>query len=281
MSAIHTLSVVGLGLLGGSVALAARRRRAAARILGTDHCPAALDRAREAGLLDEAVTGLRPAVEPADVVVFCAPVDAIARLALSAAPFCRPGALLTDVGSTKARIVQDLDGRLPPGVDFVGAHPLAGSEKHGLEHARADLFDGRLVLLTPGPATERAALERARAFWESLGARAQTMAPEEHDRALALTSHLPHLVASALAGTLPPEWRGLTGTGFRDTARLAAGPPAVWAPVFRANRAAVLDALGRLEGQLARFREALGGEEALLEALLVEGKRARDGLPPA
>ncbi len=278
MSPIRTLTVVGVGLLGGSVALAARRRNVAAQIVGTDPNAKNLESAYEAGILDDATPDLRAAVENADVVVFCAPVDAIAGLVLAAAPFCRPGALLTDVGSTKAQIVGALDGRLPPGLAFVGAHPLAGSEKHGPEHARDDLFDGRLVLVAPGPTTEREAVERASAFWEALGAQVETMAPEEHDRALALTSHLPHLVASALAGALPPEWRRLTGSGFRDTTRLAAGPPAVWAPIFRANEAAVLDALSRLEDQLRCFREALTGDGRALAALLEAGKRARDVL---
>src|SRR3954471_11028924 len=145
MLKIDTLAVVGVGLLGGSVGLAARRRGVAGRVVGTDCRPAALQRALKRGILDEACA-LEAAAAAADVVVFCTPVDCIARQVLTAAPACRHGALLTDVGSTKAAIVRDVAGRLPPGVAFVGAHPLAGSEKDGPEHARADLFEGRLVL---------------------------------------------------------------------------------------------------------------------------------------
>jgi prephenate dehydrogenase len=281
MMTIDTLAVVGVGLLGGSIGLAARRRGLAARVVGTDRQPAVLERARERGCLDEARADLGGAVAGAEVVVFCTPVDGIAAQVLAAAPACRPGTLLTDVGSTKAAIVGDVEGRLPPGVAFVGSHPLAGSEKHGPEHAQANLFDDRLVLVTATPRTGQADLARAVAFWRALGARVEVMDPGEHDRALALTSHLPHLMASALAGVLPPEWAGLTATGFRDTTRLAAGNPALWTAIFGANQPALLAALDRLDEQLRRFRQALtAGDRAALEALLRQAKTLRDGLPP-
>jgi prephenate dehydrogenase len=278
MFRIDKLTVVGVGLIGGSVALAARRRGAAARVTGVDRRPAALTQAVERGLLDESATDLASAVAGAEVVVFCTPVDHIAPAALAAAPHCRPGALLTDAGSTKAAILRELAGRLPPGVSFVGAHPLAGSEKQGPEYARADLFDGRLVVLTHSASNDNA-LSRARAFWEALGARVEVMGAEEHDRAVALTSHLPHLAAAAVAGVVPPELLGLTATGFRDTTRLASGDPALWAAIFLSNRPAVLAALERLGGQLECFRQALSADDrGQLEALLREGKQVRDGL---
>jgi prephenate dehydrogenase len=278
MMKIHTLSVVGVGLLGGSIALAARLRHVAQRIVGVDRNPAVRERALRNGLLDEAPPDLAGAAG-GDVVVFCTPVDCIAEQVLALAPLCRPGVLLTDVGSTKAHIVAALEGRLPAGVHFVGSHPLAGSEKHGAEHARADLLDGRLVVVTPAASTDGGALARAGEFWRALGGRVESMDPGEHDRALALTSHLPHLVASALAGVLPAEWQHLTATGFRDTTRLAAGNPGLWTAILCANQAAVLEALDRLGGQLERFRQALaGGERERLEGLLRQGKQVRDGL---
>ncbi len=278
MFSIGQLTVVGVGLIGGSVALAARRRGVAARVVGVDCRPEALGRALERGLLDEATGDLAAGVAGAEVVVFCTPVDYIAAGVLAAAPHCRPGALLTDAGSTKAAILRELDGRLPPGVSFVGAHPLAGSEKQGPEHARANIFEGSLVVLTP-PSSDDNALSRARSFWEALGARTEVMGAEDHDRALALTSHLPHLTAAALAGVVPPELLGLTATGFRDATRLASGDPALWAAIFLSNRAAVLAALERLGDQLGRFRQALAAEDReQLEALLREGRQVRDGL---
>jgi prephenate dehydrogenase len=186
---------------------------------------------------------------------------------------------LTDAGSTKSGIIARLDGQLPDSVAFVGSHPLAGSEKRGPEHADADLFQDRLTVITPGPGTDPAAVERTAAFWRALGSRVRFMDPEDHDRALALTSHLPHLLASALAGILPDNCRELTATGFRDTTRIAAGDPALWTAIFAQNRDAVLQALHRLTGRLDAFRAALeAGDWTTLDTLLAEAKRSRDAL---
>jgi prephenate dehydrogenase len=274
---ISSLAIVGVGLIGGSIALAAKRRGLARHVLGVGRNLDTLRRALSSGIVDEVSPELAVAAR-AEVVVFCTPVDLVAAQVLAVAPQCRPGTLLTDAGSTKAAIVRDVYGRLPPGVAFVGAHPLAGSEKQGAEYADADLFQHRLVVLTPY-VTDDPALGRAVEFWEALGARTRIMDAEEHDRALALTSHLPHLAASALAGILPPELAELTATGFRDTTRLAAGGPSLWTAIFRANRAAVLEALDRFGERLKDFRRTLAAEDyGALEALLREGKQARDGL---
>jgi prephenate dehydrogenase len=276
---IQTLTIVGVGLIGGSLGLAARRRSLAAQVLGAGRNPDSLERAQAVGAIDEASLDLAAAVHRADVAVFCTPVDRIADQVLAAAPGCAPGTLLTDAGSTKAGIVARLDGRLPAGVAFVGSHPLAGSEKRGPEYADADLFQDRLTVITPGPRTDPAAVERTAAFWQALGSRVRFMAPEDHDRALALTSHLPHLTAAALAGILPDECRALTATGFRDTTRVAAGDPALWTAIFAQNRGAVLQALQRLTSRLDAFRAALeAGDWTTVDTLLAEAKRSRDAL---
>lgn len=276
---LQTLTIVGVGLIGGSVGLAARRRGLARHVVGVGRSADSLARARAAGAIDEAALDLPAAVRRADVAVFCTPVDRIAGQVLASAPGCAPGTLLTDAGSTKATIVARLDGRLPDGVSFVGSHPLAGSEKRGPEHADADLFQGRLTVLTPGPHTDPAAVERTAAFWQALGSRARLMPPEEHDRALALTSHLPHLTAAALAGLLPDALRELTATGFRDTTRVAAGDPTLWSAIFAQNRDAVLQALARLTDRLGAFRTALeAGDWTTLDTLLAEAKKVRDAL---
>jgi prephenate dehydrogenase len=280
---IATLALIGVGLIGGSIGLAARRRGVAGRVVGADRDAAVRDHAVAAGILDAACDDPAVAARQADFVVVCTPVDHIPQGILAAASACKAGAVLTDVGSTKAAIVAAVRGRLPAGVGFVGSHPLAGSEKHGPEHARADLFAGRLVVLTPTPESGAAPLAVVRGFWEALGARVRLMEATEHDRALALTSHLPHLLASALAGTLPPDLYELTATGFADTTRLASGNPALWTAIFGANRDGVLAALEVFGEGLARFRQALAaGDAAALNALLQRGKSVRDHLnnPP-
>jgi prephenate dehydrogenase len=276
---VSTLGIIGVGLLGGSIALAARRRGLADRVVGHDQSPDVLAQALQSGLLDEAHDLPAAVVAAAELTVFCTPVDCIAPQALALAASCHQGAVLTDVGSTKAAILRELDGRLPAGVVFVGSHPLAGSEKNGPAHASATLLEGRLVVVTPAADTPAQALGLVCSFWEALGARVQTMSADDHDRALALTSHLPHLVSSALAGILPQPLRELTASGFRDTTRLAAGQPALWSAIFEANQEPLLAALDRFEERLALFRAALGAaDRQALEALLEEGKRIRDGL---
>jgi prephenate dehydrogenase len=168
---------------------------------------------------------------------------------------------------------------LPPAVRFVGGHPLAGSEKKGVENAHADLFVDRCTVLTPTCGTSDTALDTVANFWLALGARVKTMSPEEHDQALAMTSHLPHLVAAALAGILPADLHELAATGFRDATRIAAGDPAVWTPIFQHNHAAVLAALDQLEVRLRRFRAALESNDVIaIDSLLTQGKRMRDAL---
>jgi prephenate dehydrogenase len=276
---IDILTIVGVGLIGGSIGLAARRRGLAVRVIGAGRQAATLERARDLGAIDEACPDTVAAVSRAQVAVFCTPVNLIAEQVLSVAPRCGQGTLLTDAGSTKGAIVGALDGRLPPGVSFVGSHPLAGSEKRGPEHADADLFAGRVTVVTPSPRSDRGAVERTVAFWQALGSRVHLMGPEEHDRAVAVTSHLPHLLASALAGIVPPELRDLAATGFRDTTRIAAGDPSLWTAIFLQNRAALLEALGDIQGRLTEFKSALTADDrAAVDALLVRGKRSRDAL---
>lgn len=276
---ISKLAIIGVGLIGGSIALAARRRGIAERIVGVDRHEESLQRALQTGVIDEGQADTAPAVASAALTIFCTPVDGIAAQVVQAAAHCRPGALLTDTGSTKAAIVREVRGRMPRGVEFIGGHPMAGSEKHGLAHASDHLFENRLVILTPDVDASDNALSQLRAFWTALGASVRVMDAEEHDRALALTSHLPHLLASALAGILPPELYELTATGFRDTTRLAAARPELWSAIFHANQPHLLSALDRLETQLQHFRQVLlQGDRAALEALLQLGKNVRDDL---
>ncbi len=191
-------------------------------------------------------------------MIFCTPVDRIAGQILEFASLCSPGTLLTDAGSTKASIVAAVEGKLPAGIDFVGSHPLAGSEKRGPYFADANLFQGRLAVVTrtraPNPA---AAARKSSPFGKRSELRVSIMAPADHDHALAMTSHLPHLVAAALAGILPPEVFDLTATGFRDTTRVAAGDPNLWTAIFAHNTAALLEALRPFSERMSKFQAAL------------------------
>lgn len=272
-----TIAVVGVGLIGGSVGLAAKRGAATRRVIGIGRNPATLAEARTLGAIDDASSELA-AIRDADLVVFCTPVDQIARQALEAAPHGKPGCLFTDAGSTKAGIVRDLEAELT-GVPFVGAHPLAGSEKSGVAHARANLFDGRVCVVTPTNRSDPGAVEKASLFWKSLGCSIHRMTPEEHDLALATTSHLPHLVAATLAAGLPAAWQPLTATGFRDTTRIAAGDPGLWAAIADENAAAIALALDGHARRIDRLRDAVAGRDRdAIRSLLTDAKRVRDAL---
>jgi prephenate dehydrogenase len=276
---IKTLTIVGVGLIGGSIGLAAKKRRLAERVIGVGRQQCSLSQALREGAVDETDLDLAAAVSRADLSVFCTPVSLIAGQVLASAPDCKEGALLTDAGSTKSEIVRAVEGGLPDRVFFAGSHPLAGSEKKGPQHADADLFLDRLVVVTPTEHTRPAASAQVAEFWRALGARVEFMTPEAHDRAVALTSHLPHLLASALAGILPQESRLLAASGFRDATRLAAGDPDIWAGIFAQNRAHVLSALDVLERQLALFRSVLLGQEwQRVHDLLAHAKKVRDDL---
>ena len=277
---LHTLTIVGVGLIGGSIGLAAQKRGVARRIVGVGRDAGKLEEARRLGAIHAATTNLAEGRGDADLVICCLPVNRIAEQIKQAARHCKPGAVLTDAGSTKRQVVHAVDADLPSHVSFVGGHPLAGSEKRGAEHGHADLFVERWTVLTPTKRTRPdAAVNAVAAFWEALGARAYQLSPHEHDEALALTSHLPHLIAAALAGILPDELRDLTATGFRDTTRVAGGDPEVWTPIFQQNRAAVLAALDRLEDRLRGFRLALACDDGVkIDQLLAQGRKVRDAL---
>ena len=252
-----TVVIVGVGLIGGSVGLAIRARHEAARVVGVDLDPDQLRRALSLGAIDEATTDLVAAVAGAEVAVICAPVTATVPLVVAATRAGPESILITDVGSTKSRIVAAIEADPVARTRFVGSHPMAGSERQGVDHARADLFQGRTCALTPTALTPLDRLERTQRFWLGLGARVLTLDPVLHDAQLALTSHLPHAVAAALAATVPPDWFALAAGAYRDGTRVAGADGTLWAGIFLDNRQPILDALAAFEGELATFRAAL------------------------
>jgi cyclohexadieny/prephenate dehydrogenase len=276
---LDSLAIVGVGLIGGSIGLGAKARSVSRRVVGIGRNPETLAKAQAFGAIDEFTTELASGVRSANVVVFCSPVDQIARQAREAAMYAMAGALFTDAGSTKANIVRDLERSLPAHLRFVGAHPLAGSEKQGAENARADLFDGRVCVLTPTQRTDPAAVERATQFWQALGCVVKRLTPEEHDLALATTSHLPHFIAALLAKQLPNKWRDFTATGFRDTTRIAAGDPGLWTAIGRENALALSHAVDQFRNALDELREAvLNPDSDALTDILTDAKKVRDAL---
>jgi prephenate dehydrogenase len=268
------VTLIGVGLIGGSIGQALRARRLAGRVVGVGRDPGRLEEARRLGAIDEGATDLARAVAAADVVVVCTPVDRIAAEARRAAALAPGHALVTDAGSTKARIVAEVEADPRARAAFVGAHPIAGSERNGVAHARPDLFDGRPCALTPTDRTPPDRLGRARAFWSSIGCTLVELDPESHDRALAATSHLPHVVAAALASAAGADRLDLAAGAYRDTTRVAAADPALWTAIFLENRAPLLDALDRLDAQLDAFRRALRDADA--PALLDWWRSARE-----
>jgi prephenate dehydrogenase len=218
-------------------------------------------------------------VNRADLVVVCTPVASIAEHVREAAAGCPVGALITDAGSTKASIVRSLNGALPRSVTFVGSHPLAGSEKNGCEHARSDLFVGRVVVVTPTRKTSEDDVQQTADFWSAIGATVHVMSPSAHDRALAATSHLPHVIAAALARATAAEDLPLTAGGWRDSTRIAGGDVELWRQILLDNRQNVMKSLARFEKSLAGFRTAIeSGDKRRLAKLLMEAKSIRDAL---
>jgi prephenate dehydrogenase len=255
------VAVVGVGLIGGSVGRALRARSLAAKVVGVGRNPASLDEALRVGAIDGSTTDLAEGVAGADVVVVCTPVPQITPDVLRAAAHGPTGLLVTDAGSTKRSIVEAVERDERARSVFVGGHPIAGSERKGPSHADADLFVGRACVLTPTDQTPPDRLARARAFWAALGCRVVELDPAAHDQALALTSHLPHAVAAALAATVPAEALGLAAGAYRDGTRVAGSDAALWSGIFRDNRGPLLHALARFQDQLSEFRRALENDD--------------------
>lgn len=275
----NTVAIFGVGLIGGSIGLGLLRRGLANRVIGIGRRKETLCLAEEIGAVTSTTTIPEAGVAEADLVVVCTPVGRIVEDVRLLARSCRKGTLMTDVGSTKGAIVAGLRGVLPAGVSFIGSHPLAGSERSGAAAADADLFVDRVVVITPEDNTPSGALEALRGFWRGLGARIVEMDAEEHDRALAVTSHLPHLAAAALAAATPPELLGLSAGGWADCTRIAAGDPELWRQIFAENRDPLLAALARFEEQLAALRAAIeSGDDETLLRLLTTAKERRDSL---
>jgi prephenate dehydrogenase len=251
---VQHLGIIGVGLIGGSIGAAARKRGLAEKITGLGRSAAKLHGAIESSIIDSATEDFADLAD-CDLVIVATPVNRIVDDVLSLANCCSRQTVVTDAGSVKEVICSRIPSDL--GIRFIGSHPLAGSEKSGFIHANAELFRGRVCVLTPDSDTDSAAIDLLRRFWMSLGMVVLKMSPAEHDRRLARTSHLPHLAAAALTSLLQDGDRPLAATGFRDTTRIAAGDPELWRAIFEANAAAVVQETDRLIQLLSRWRDQM------------------------
>jgi len=273
------ITVVGVGLLGGSIGLAAKAADERVTVVGVGRRQVSLDRALAAGAVDHATLDVAEGVAQADMVVLATPLGAY-EAHLEALAGALPGrAVVTDVGSTKAIVVRLAEAILGRGGPFVGSHPMAGGERHGVEFARADLFVGATCVVTPTPAAPARGVGRVERFWRRLGAATVRMSPAAHDRAVARVSHLPHVLAAAIVAIQNARSADLAGTGFLDTTRIASGDPAMWREIILTNRSALLAAIDAADEQLMRFRDLVEiGDAAGIERYLAAAKRRRDAL---
>jgi len=253
--------VVGVGLIGGSIGMALRDRGLAGEVVGVGRDMASLEQARSRGAIDRATTDMADGVSRADVVVVCTPVGRVAEDVRRAAEAAPATALITDAGSTKRAIVEAVDRSPRAAGMFVAAHPMAGSERSGSAHARADLYEGRVCVLAPSARTPADRLERARSFWSGLGCRIIEMGAAEHDEIVAYTSHLPHALAASLAAAVPPDWHPLAAGAFRDCTRVAGADTELWTAIFRDNRGPLMNAVGKLQDRLASLKYALMNDD--------------------
>ena len=268
------IALIGFGLIGGSIARAARAQKLAGEIVTTARSPATRARVHELGIVDRVVDTNAEAVKDADLVILCIPVGACGPVAEEIAPHLKPGAIVSDVGSVKGAVVREMSPHLPKSVHFIPAHPVAGTEYSGPDSGFAELFINRWCILTPPANADAAAVEKLAEFWRALGANVETMGADHHDLVLAVTSHLPHLIAYTIVGTADEledvtqaEVLKFSAGGFRDFTRIAASDPVMWRDVFLANKDAVLEMLGAFQEDLSKLTRAIrrGDGEALFE----------------
>ena len=278
---IDTLAILGCGHIGSSVAAACRARGLVGTVVGYDADPTHAERARALGTVDKVAGTPAAAATDADVVLLAAPVGALAELAAAAAPALKRGAIVTDTGSTKRNVLEAVAPAIPPGVHWIPGHPVAGIEKSGPDAALADLFEDRWWILTPPPGADAHAVERLIGLWRALGSRVSVMDAGHHDKVLAITSHLPHLIAYTIVGTAKDledvtqsEVITYSAGGFRDFTRIAASSPVMWRDVFLNNKDAVFEMLATFKTDLATLEEAMAaGDGDALEAFFT---RTRD-----
>ena len=281
-----TVALIGIGLIGSSISHAMRRGGLARRIVGAAKTEATRATALRLGLVDEVFENSADAVREADLVILCVPVRACGPVAAEIAGSLKPGAILTDVGSVKGSVLADVAPHVPTGVHFIPGHPIAGTEHSGPEAGFAELFDGRWCVLTPPADADGSAVARLRAFWEALGSNVEIMPADHHDMVLAITSHVPHLIAFNIVNTAAhlervteSEVIKFSAGGFRDFTRIAASDPTMWRDVFLTNRTAMIEMLGRFSEDLLHLQRAMRfGDGETIFRMITEARHIRRGI---
>lgn len=258
MKICKKIVIIGLGLIGGSLGIALKKKKAASEIIGVSRRPSTLNAARKRRAVDWCTKDVKKAVKDADIIILAAPVDTIVDFAPKLAKLASEKCIISDVGSTKQKIVNAFERK---GINFVGAHPLAGSEKKGVKFADGTLFENSLCILTPTAKTDKKSLWKIRKLWQIAGARAESLSPSKHDSVIALVSHLPHIVAFSLVDTLPQRLFKFAAEGFKDTTRIAASDAKIWQDIFLSNRRPLLKNIDDFQKRLNILKSLIRGKD--------------------
>lgn len=273
MRLFNSIAIVGTGLIGGSIALAAKKKKLCFKVIGVSRSARTLRLAKKSGAIDSGSLGVN-IIKEADLVILATPVGTILDLAPKIAKIIKDGAVVTDVGSTKQQITAKLEKIFPK---FVGSHPLAGLEKRGIDYADAGIFKGSLCILTPTKKTNRKALGRVKKLWEELGARVVFLNPSAHDKALSFVSHLPHILAFSLIAAIPAKFLRFAASGLKDTTRIAASDSKLWEDIFLSNRGNMVKAVDSFVEKLFKIRKAVvKKDKKTLAAILKQAKKKRE-----
>ncbi len=273
MKPFNKIAIIGVGLIGGSIGKALKKHRLGRQVTGIFRRKSSLKRAIRAKAVDSGTLDMKKGVSDADLVIIATPVSLIPSMAKKAAPFMKAGSILTDAGSVKVFVEREVRRYLRKGVYFVGAHPMAGSEKTGVGAARSDLFRGAVTIVTNSGATDKKSLKRIKDLWARLGSVVVVMSPAEHDRRVALTSHLPHIVAQSICLAVDKDNLKYAAGGFRDTTRIALSDPCMWNDIFKANKKEIVTALDNVVDDLIKFKSLI--RKRAFTAILSRSKKAR------
>ncbi len=279
MKMFNKVAIIGVGLIGGSLGLAIKKKKLAKEVIGVTSRKASLSAAKARGAIHKGTLNFKHAVKDADLVIVATPVKMIPGIIRIISPSLKKGCIVTDVGSTKQEIVTKIEKQLPKNIYFVGGHPLAGREKRGVSAARAGLFENTICILTPTPKTNQNALAKTKRFWKELGASSVSLLPSEHDKILSQVSHLPHLVVAALVSSVDPKSLKFASTGFKDTTRIAAGDAVIWRDVCLSNKKAIIKAIDKFTSNLSGLRKSIAkGDKQALARSFKRAKKLRDSL---